>query len=225
MSQLYPDEDLLPSMDLFPGEVTSTFAVEAVEALQPWMTEDLERWLDAAGGFFDPVLDIAGETGTDGEDGYLPGYGALFDPDECPEEWLAYLAQYVGVRVPVGAPAEEARAIVKAESGKERGTLAAVEAAVKRSLTGKQLFAVVERRSATNTDDAYHFLILVYNSEELPSESVLKANVNGVKPGGVFYTVIVGDLTYAVLEAAKSLYSELESAHVTYADMESDPSK
>lgn len=205
--------------------ISSPFGRKAQAALEPWYTEDMGRLLNALGALFDPVLEIAQETGTDGETGYLPGYGKIFDPDECPAQWLPFLGLFVGVKVPVGAPEAEARALVKAESGKERGSVKAIESAVSRSMTGSKAFQIVERHNSKGEEDAYHFLILIYSESELPSETVLKENVNSVKPAGVFYTVIVGSLTYAVLEDAHSTYAELEAAHTTYAGMEAEPTK
>lgn len=205
--------------------ITSPFGQKAADSLEPWYTEDMGRWLNAAGALFDPTLEIVQETGSDGTAGYLPGYGILFDPDECPAAWLPYLGLFVGVKVPVGAPEAEARALVKAESGKERGTLKSIESAVSRSLTGSKAFQIVERCNAKGEEAGYHFLILVYEESELPSETILRENVNAVKPAGVFYTVIVGNLTYAILEAAHTTYSALEAAHTTYSGMEAEPTK
>ena len=156
--------------------------------------------------------------------GWIPPWGKLFDPDLCPARALPYLAQYVGVEIPKEVTEEEARTLIKEENGTKRGTRQVVEVAVRKSLTGEKQFEIIERRNANNEEDPYHFLILVFNASELPSEATLVANVNAVKPGGVFFTVITG-LTYAVLEAAHSTYGELEAAHSTYGDMEAFPTK
>ncbi len=96
------------------------------------------------------------------------------------------------------------------------------------SVTGKygasSEFEIIERRNAANAEDAYHFQIIVYNESELPSKALLEANVTAVKPAGVFWTLITGSLTYAVLEAAHATYALLEAAHTTYEDMEARPS-
>jgi hypothetical protein len=172
---------------------------------------------------FDRVLELVEEEGTDGEPGYVPPWGKLLDPDLCPAAFLPYLGQFVGVEVPKIMPEAEARALIKEEPMSRRGRTTTIEAAVNRSLTGEKLFQIVERRNAAGTEDPDHFLILIYNESELPSQKVLEANVNRVKPWGIFYTVIVGDLTYSVLEAAHETYAELEAAHTIYADMEAHP--
>jgi hypothetical protein len=112
-----------------------TFAERAIERLEPWMTPDLERYLRAIGAMFAQVEALTEEVGSDGEPGYLPPYGRIFDPDLCPYDALGYLGQYVGATVPVGASETEARALVKAESGLNRGTRSSLESAIQRSIS------------------------------------------------------------------------------------------
>jgi hypothetical protein len=204
---------------------TTIVGKRLVAQLEPWMTPDLALYCDALGIMFQSVAELVEEVGTDGEPEFMPPYGKLFDPDLCPYDKLGYLAQYVGVTIPITASEPEARALIKEEQGFTRGTLASIEVAVRKSLTGAKAFQIVERRNAANKADAYWFLILVYEAGELPSQAVLETNVNAVKPGGVFYTIIVGSLTYAILEAAHGLHSESEAAHTTYSDAEANPTK
>ncbi len=115
--------------------ISSQFGQRLFDRLEPWQTDDLARFCDALGVMFDPVLELAEEVGVDGEPGYIPPYGRLFDPDLCPYEALGYLGQFVGVRIPTGASETEARALVKAESGLNRGTRASAESAIQRSIS------------------------------------------------------------------------------------------
>lgn len=209
----------------FPIGQSTVVGERLIEALEPWMTADLARVCDALGVMFQPVAELTAEMKSDGEPGYVPPWGILFDPDLCPAKYLPYLAQFVGTPLPITASEAEARKIVKEEQGFARGTLGAVEVAVRKSLTGAKAFKIVERRNAANEETAYHFLILIYNESELPSKATLEANVNAVKPGGVLYTIIVGSLTYAILEASHATYTLVEGAHTTYSDMEATPSK
>jgi hypothetical protein len=122
----------------------TTFAERAIERLSVWMTPDLERYLRAIGAMFTPLEELTEEVGSDGETGYLPPYGRIFDPDLCPYDALGYLGQYVGASVPAGASETEARALVKAESGLNRGTRSSLESAIQRSISNpwKPLTAV-----------------------------------------------------------------------------------
>ena len=104
--------------------------------LEPFrLTDHLKMWLNAAGGMFDPVYSIVAEQGSDGDPGYVPGYGALFDVTQCPTVDLPYLAQFVGVTLPIGASDPFSRSLISAEAGMARGTLASIRSAVQRSIS------------------------------------------------------------------------------------------
>jgi len=105
------------------------------EKLAPWMTPDLALLCQAVGAMAQPVMEVAEDEGFDGEPGYIPGYGRIFDPRLCPAQYLPYLGMFVGVQIPIGASEAEARALVKAESGLERGTEASVKAAIERAIS------------------------------------------------------------------------------------------
>lgn len=201
---------------LLDGPGKRLFADRLIDQLQPWMTPDLERYCYAIGVMFQPVFELVEEEGTDGEYGYVPPWGILFDPDLCPARYLPYLGQFVGVEIPQGASEEEARALVKAESGRERGTLQAVESAIRRNLAPGATFQIVERRNLADEEDAYHFVVTIKGKgiiqtwfkmsgsweslsgswENLAgSEGLVKEAVNRVKPGGVFYSIILAEGT------------------------------
>lgn len=175
------------------GPVTTlSFADRLIARMQPWNTgpvldgaTDLERYLRAIAVMFEPLLAIAEETGSDGEDGYIPGYGKLFDPDECPVAWLPYLGRFVGVTIPTGAGETEARALIKAESGFARGTVGAVRSAIRRSLTVPE---------GTEPDTQYELY------ERTPSP--LMPSVASYGSSRVLYA------TYAAAKAAISTYSK-----------------
>jgi hypothetical protein len=122
---------------------TTIFGARLAGKLAPWLTDDLSRYADAIAVMFDPVLELVEEEGTDGEPGYVPTWGKLLDPsarpypnDEAKEiTRLAFLGQFVGATIPIGASESEARALVKAESGLERGTRASIESAIERSVS------------------------------------------------------------------------------------------
>lgn len=118
------------------SEYTATTVIGARLAakLAPVLSPDLERLCDAIGAMCEPLAEVIEDTGLDGEDGYVPSYGKLLNPETCPGKYLPFLGNFVGVSIPVGTPEEEARAIIKAESGLERGTRASVESAIERSI-------------------------------------------------------------------------------------------
>lgn len=114
---------------------TTTIGKRLAEQWEPWLTDDLARVAEAIGTMCEPLAEVIEEEGYPDEAGWVPGYGKIFNPEECPAAFLPYLAMYVGVPIPDGTPEVEARALVKAESGLARGTKASVKAAVERSIS------------------------------------------------------------------------------------------
>lgn len=173
----------------------TTFAEQFIERMRPWNTgprvagkTDLERYLNSIAAMFQPVAELATEEGSDGEPGYVPPYGRIFNPATCPKDALPYLAQYVGVVLPTGGTEAEWRALIEAEAGLERGTRSSVEAAIKRVL-GTEPFALQERTEANGTEGAYHFNVIVGTGKATQS---LYTAINSVKPAGIWYTIIEG---------------------------------
>jgi hypothetical protein len=118
------------------GSSLGPFTQRLIEALEPWMTPSLEIVCESVGALgFDALLELIEEEGSEGEPGWVCAWGKLLDPDLCPAEALPYLGQYVGVTIPVGTPEAEARALVKAKGGTNRGTEAAVVAAIESSIS------------------------------------------------------------------------------------------
>lgn len=101
----------------------------------PWMTPSYAIFCQALGAMFDPVGFLAQDQGLDGDAGYVPGWGVLFDVERCPTAYLPYLAQFVGVTVPAGTSDAQARALIRAEGGLQRGKPAAIRSAIQRSIS------------------------------------------------------------------------------------------
>ena len=97
-----------------------------------------------------------------------PGYGILLDPSVVPLADAAFLAQFVGVQLPLGVDDPTAQSLIKAESGINRGTDAAVVAAAQRNLTGTQSVYLIRRTYVDGTPNAGWFGLIV-RPEELPT--------------------------------------------------------
>jgi hypothetical protein len=120
----------------------SPFAERLIARMEPWDTgppivgsTDLDRYLRSLATMFEPVEVLAAESGEDGSPNYTPAWGTLLDVTTAPASALPYLAMYVGVILPTGVTEAEARALIKAESGLERGTEASVKAAIERGIS------------------------------------------------------------------------------------------
>jgi hypothetical protein len=135
---LYGSENLFgdPNLYSYYGYLAqSQMGAVLIDALQPWMTLPLAWYIDAIGSMFDQVYTLTSDVGFDGDVGYVPGYGTIFNPLTCPADDLPYLGQFVGVSVPTGADPVTALSLVTAEAGQARGTLASLQAAIQRNIS------------------------------------------------------------------------------------------
>jgi hypothetical protein len=163
------------------------FGPRLIARLEPWMTPDLERLALALGRMFDPILELAEESGADGEPSYVPAWGILLEAERATLRELPYLGQYVGVEVPKGATEAEARTLVKAESGLARGTLRSLEEAIK-GVLGRAPFRIEERTNPkTSEEEAYWLTIVVQKGK---ASNALYEAVNGVIPAGILYEIL-----------------------------------
>jgi Phage tail protein (Tail_P2_I) len=195
---------------------TTAVGERLVEKMAPWLDAngDLARLLDSIGTMCEPLTLVIEDEGLDGEAGYVPGYGKLFNPEECPGPYLAYLGMYVGVPIPVGTSEAEARALIKAESGIARGTRASMESVIRRHLVPGASFSLIERRNLADEEDPYSFLVIIQGSKlnqswfatteswepqtgkwEDPGTDTtdLEAAVNAAKPAGLVWSLILSE--------------------------------
>ncbi len=118
------------------------------------------------------------------------GWSALFDPDRCPADFLPYLGQYFGVRIPVGTPEALARDMIKTPAGFVRCSEAAVIAAVKSTLTGAQYVNFVTRQ-----DDSFWRWLITTRPAETPNAALTYRAILSQKRAGVIATHVVTDET------------------------------
>lgn len=118
-----------------------------------------------------------------------PALSALYDPDRCPAAFLGWLAQHMGVRLPVGVSEATAREMIKNPAGLQRCSTEALIAAVKLTLTGDKHVGFVERQ-----DDSFWKQLLVTRPAETPdADSTYRAALTQ-KRGGVVLTHVVTDV-------------------------------
>lgn len=225
-------------------EPVSSFGAVLIGLLAPWMTLHLAWLLDSVGVVVDPIYTVIQDVGEDdgvtptigtyfnGElvtEGFQPGFGSLLNPQACPDGDLPFLAQFPGVQLPVGATPDEARSLLLAEGGLNRGTDAAVVAAAKRYLTGTQSVTLLPRTYTDGTPCAGWF-VLVVRSDEISSgttwaggtyswssatgpwngsdnQAALIAAVDAVKFGGLMWSLIVSN-GYVWTDATKTWATE-----------------
>jgi hypothetical protein len=146
----------------------------------------------------------------------MPPVASLLDVDTCPDWALPWLAQFVGVQIPVGVAPDDARELIRAVSGFSRGTPAALQAAAALFLTGNQSVFFREREGS-----AYHLEIVTRESETPDPDAVLRALLSQ-KPGGLtldYHTVRGWDYEELTLHGPDP-YSALAAAFATYRDLQ-----
>jgi len=201
------------------------FSDGVAASLAPWNDEagQFEAFNRALGSMFDQVTLIVQDVGSpDVAATFTACWSTLLDPDACPDQFLPFLALFVGVSIPQGASAAAARAMIYARSGWSRGTPAAIVAAAQQYLSGSQSCVIEERTAVNGSEDAYHFCLIVLTSQVTNAEN-LTAAVNLVRPAGVEWTLIqVAAWTIGEMEAAYATIALLEAAFATVGGLESD---
>lgn len=167
-----------------------------------YLCEALGTALEQVGEVFDPEGDV-------------PPLAPIFDVDLCPDWALPWLAQIVGVQLPVGVDADTARELIRNVEGFARGTPAALRAAAGLFLTGNKTVYFRER----DGDDAYALEVVTVDSET-PDANAVRAALLAQKPGGIVlrYREVIGwDYEQMTTEGGK--YSALAVTFANYYDL------
>jgi hypothetical protein len=140
---------------------------DLVAAFEPWMTDDLQDYLEVIGDMF-AELELYTLEWPDPErpgSESMPAWGTLLDPDLCPPKALPYLAQYVGERLPVGLTEAQQRAWIKDHPNQRRGTLESIARVGQRTLTGTKLITIIERSDGTAGDHPDDLVVITYDDQ------------------------------------------------------------
>ena len=176
----------------------------------------LKQFIGAVGQAFQQMDDLAHNSPN-------PSWSILMDVDNIPDEGLQWFGQFVGTIVDPNLTYNQQRQQIKQRAGWQRGTPAAIVAAVRPLLTGTQTVALVERDTS-----AYHFSISTYGDETADSNRVQIAIQNN-KPAGLqfTYTIIGGSpstaKTYQNLWIDYSTYQLVYANLTTYNDVYNTP--
>jgi hypothetical protein len=148
----------------------------------------------------------------------LPG-GPLVDVDRCPDWALPWLAQLVGVAIPVGMDADTAREAIRSVAGWKRGTVAALRAAAGFHLTGEKTVYFRER-DPSGADPPYT-LEVVTRTTETPDPAAVQAELLRQKPAGLVltYRVVAGWDYQEMTATGPDPYSALPPLFATYSKL------
>jgi len=120
---------------------------------------DLQDYLSGLGRMLDPVELLV----RDSSEGV--GWSVIVDVDRCPNQYLDWLAQWVGVVIPQGLTTEQRRERVKSTDGWSRGSVQAIKSAPLPYLSGSRTVILSERDSSP-----YHFTVATLKSETPESD-------------------------------------------------------
>lgn len=169
-----PSELLFPGLDVFP--TSSIFDQDAIgdetfTSLQPLVDKygtslDLLVYARAIGGMFQQVDDIA----KDGDEGQ-PGWSQIFDRARAKDEWLFWLGQMVGYRVPALAAtdtqaqwSDRERTRIQTRSAHRRATVDVLREVVQEYLIAPKTVLIQER-----TGSAHQINVYVFDAQLAPS--------------------------------------------------------
>jgi hypothetical protein len=188
-----------------------TFSDQLVQRFEPWLTADLQQYLEAIATMFDQIVLLAYDTDTEA------GWTILFDPDRCPDYALPYLAQYVGEVLPAGIAEADAREWIKDAPNQRRGTPRSVFLAAQRHLTGSRTVAMIERPGGVV--DSVQIRTYVSNT---PDAVQTKKDILSVLPADVLldYATTTGN-TWNDVKAAYPTWTALKATGKTWATVSS----
>lgn len=203
---------------------------ETGERLYSWLaplfwTDEEHGWpgasfVSALAKMFDPAAEVI-----EPRNG-KPGFATLLDPELCPEKWLPWLCQFVGIEVALAeaiikqGKASTLREWIKAPLMLQRGSVKGIEEAAKLTLTGTRSVFVFTRYLGEP------FTVRVFTIEsQTPSQSETRAAAESMVPAWCKLVYEVGGGLYSEAEAAHEKYSQVEAADTSYAEGEAKPKK
>lgn len=190
-----------------------TISTDLVAAHEPWITPDLQDYLEAIGGMFAQV-----ELYTEGEEA---GWSILFDADLVPIAALPHLAMYVGERLPAGLSELLAREWVKDAPNQVRGTLYSIFRAAQRKLTGQRTVQITERIGAGG---AHVDRITVHTYvDETPDPVGTERDIREMVPADIVltYATIIGQVWLDV-DTTYTTWADVDAAYATWEEMRAD---
>jgi hypothetical protein len=154
-------------------------------------------------------------------DAQHPVWFNLIDLDAVPDNGVPWLGQFIGIHAQPGLTPAQQRQQLRDRVGWQRGTPAAVSAAIALFLTGTKTVQMNERDSSP-----YHFTATIWANELTPNTATQVTNyVNQfAKPAGLQWTLTVNPgsppaVTYAQIYTRGDTYGSIYTSFQTYADI------
>lgn len=203
--------------------MTSVIAEELFLSLGPWAQLDTE---DARGQVLDICEAVFGTTRMqiiediirDTDTGV--GWSPVVDIDRCPEMWLDWLGQFVGVQPTLGLDEVTKRSKIKLHSSWKTGTPGALVAEIQAVLTDTKTVLLNERLGG----NAWALGVRTWDSET-PSDAAVLEAIAKQKPAGItldYDSIPFDSWTYSDLRFSYDLYSDVKAHFTTYTDLKTD---
>jgi P2-related tail formation protein len=202
-----------------------SFAQALYDSLEPMQYAEVDtdyalaKYLAGIGAEFQ-ITEDAGR-----DQGDVPGWANMLDPDLCPSYALGWLAQFAGVMLDPALDDADQRARIKSADGWKRGTVAAMKGAVKAYLTGTQTFAFRERFDVNNPSiDSPYYMDIVTKTSETPNPTAAHAAILSQKPAGIVltYRQLAGN-DYIAVKTNNATYAVAKTNYPQYANMLTGP--
>lgn len=182
-----------------------TFWEELFAAMSSVQTDDLQAMSQAIGAPFEGVWDLVVDT----DDGQ-PGWSIILDVNRCPDEYLPWLAQFVGAKPILGETAAAYRIRIASAWTWKRGTLDGVNQAALR--VGCTRFRVNERYGG----DAWAVQFLFLSAEYTAAKEDYIARW---LPAGIIWShAFWNGVRYMDTKATYATYAATKAAKPTYQD-------
>lgn len=175
-------------------QVPTTLTELLLERLAPFLTPDVDpngdhtNFVSALAAPAEQLFGLLWDQNDPDDPDYVPGWSPLFDVDLCPEQFLPFLGQMVGVPSSAlqGLSDSNQRQLIRAEAGQSRGTPGAILSAAQRHLAPGAFIVLQERLNGlTDAVDAYAAVLGFRTADLLTTEQDLINAVEAVKPGGI----------------------------------------
>lgn len=195
----------------------SDFTTAVYNMLEPLQDADvplglpLLSFVKAIASMFDDVDLVVRD-----QDG-APGWAVALDANNAPSYMLPWLGQWAGVNVDTSQDVPTQRGQILSHSGFARGTLAAMLAAGKATMTGSKNLTVVERAG-----DAWT-VAFTGTTSEIPSVPLTLAAIKSQAPAGLIVTLngtggLSPNTTYAQVKG-HGTYGTVKAFYSNYLDM------
>jgi hypothetical protein len=182
----------------------------------------LSVYLHGLGAMLKQVDDIS-KDGPDGE----PGWSQIFDLTRAKTEWLPWIGQLVGYRVPERPDNQsfedydaEQRRLMVTMSAYQRGTVGMMRAVIQKQLTGGKRVIIKERYD----DNPWLIKVWVYADDILTSTAEVYRAAYSQKVAGLLMEVaVLSANSYDVLRASQDNYLMVRNKFPTYQDVALNP--